>query len=186
MVRTVFRILSGAIPGLLLLSGLGCAFLSPSPDSGESLSRSFSQNLAAGRVVRARADLSSLLKRNPHDFAAWNNLAYLDFRQSNYTRAEGDLDQALALNPGNPFLRLNKARLLLAETRYSEARSLLLSLEPLHPWPKGFRLLLAIADLHTGHQESARLLLMEILNARPSDTMAHAYLSRIPQVGNNG
>ncbi len=188
MTRTIRRLVFGALPGLLLLSGLGCASLTPSQNPGKTPSRSFSQDLAAGRIDLARLDLSRTLKLDPHDFAAWNNLAYLDFRRHDYPKAEGDLDKGLALNPGNPFLRLNKARLLLAESRYPEARTMLLSLEPIHPWPPGFRLLLAIADLHTGHQEASRTLLNEILNSRPMDKMAQNYLFQIEKGSkeNNG
>ena len=42
---------------------------------------------------------------------------------------------------------------------------------------------IAIADLRTGHQEEARLLLNAILSDRPRDPLARVYLSRL---GNGG
>ncbi|MHB1606788.1 MAG: tetratricopeptide repeat protein [Leptospirales bacterium] len=188
MVRTTkkFRLHREVLASLLLLSGAGCAALPSSGTPGETLSKAFSRDLGLGHLDRARGDLFRELRRDPRNFVAWNNLACLDFRQNDYSRAQGDIDQALALNPGNPFLLLNKSRLLLARKRYSEARTLLGSLEPVHPWPRGFRLLLAIADVHTGHPESARILLNEILNTHPSDPLAIATLSRLEKARNNG
>lgn len=182
MTRIIRRLLFGVIPGLLLLSVFACTSFPSSSDRVENLSNSFTQDLEAGRIEQARLDLTRILKVNPHDFAAWNNLAYLDFQRHDYPKAEKDLDKGLAINPGNSFLRLNKARLLLAEGRYPEARTKLLSLESIHPWLPGFRLLLAIADLHTGHQESSRTLLNEVLNSRPMDKMAQKYLFQIVKV----
>ena len=184
--QKIKHIWRGLLTVVLLLAGAGCAALSSSGTPGETLSKDFSRDLGAGQLALARGDLFRTLKLDPHNFVAWNNLACLDFRQHDYPRAQGEIDQALALNPGNPFLLLNKARLLLARKQYSEARFLLRSLEPRTPWPRGFRLLLAIADLHTKHTESARLLLNEIINAHPSDPMAHAYLSRLEKGRNNG
>ncbi|MHB8421161.1 MAG: tetratricopeptide repeat protein [Leptospirales bacterium] len=188
MVRTTkkFPLQGKILAGLLLLSGAGCAAL-PSPGSpDETRTGDFSRDLGLGHLDRARGDLFRALRQHPRNVVAWNNLACLDFRQNDYSRAQGDLDQALALDPGNPFLLLNKARLLLARKQYSEARTLLGSLESVHPWQRGFRLLLAIADVHTGHPESARILLNEIINDHPSDPLATATLSRLEKVLHNG
>lgn len=168
-----------AIVGIFALCGFtGCAS-SGNGGAGENASAEFfSRDLQAGHYEAARQDLSGELRRNPHSAAAWNNLALLDFKTGHERKADGDLSQGLALDPHNTFLLLNRARLCLARLQYKKARKILVSLEGVRPWPRGFRLLLAIADLKTGHRESSRILLEEILSERPHDPMARAYLSR--------
>jgi Flp pilus assembly protein TadD len=129
--------------------------------------------------MEARQDLSRELRLHPRNISVWNNLAYLDFKNGKYRKADGDLSQGLALNPGNTFLLENRARLSLARQEDEKARAILLSLEAVRPWPKGFRLLLAIADLRTGRSDEARLLLNAILSDRPRDPLARFYLSRL-------
>uniref|UniRef100_A0A7C3R3U1 Uncharacterized protein n=1 Tax=Leptospirillum ferriphilum TaxID=178606 RepID=A0A7C3R3U1_9BACT len=168
-----------AIVGFVALYGLtGCASSGDGGVGENTASELFSRDLQAGHYEAARQDLAGELRRNPHSASAWNNLALLDFKAGHEQKADGDLSQGLALDPHNTFLLLNRARLSLARHQYKKARKILLSLEGVRPWPRGFRLLLAIADLKTGHRESSRLLLEEILSERPHDPMARAYLSR--------
>ena len=147
--------------------------------SRQELYGAFSKDEKAGDLRKARLDLSDILKSHPRDPIAWNDLAYLDFLSHHYKKAQGALAQGLALNPNDHFLLLNKARLFLAEGKNEKARRVLLSMMASRPWPKGFRMILAIADLRTGHRDSARVLFSEILAERPSDKLASIYLSRL-------
>ena len=167
------------VTGVSLFWITGCASSGERSRQGVSPAESFSRDLKAGRYMEARQDLSRELRLHPRNISVWNNLAYLDFKNGKYRKADGDLAQGLALNPGNAFLLENRARLFLACHKDESARRILLSLEAVRPWPKGFRLLLAIADLRTGHKEEARLLLNAILSERPRDPLARVYLSRL-------
>ncbi|OOH83780.1 tetratricopeptide repeat protein [Leptospirillum ferriphilum] len=169
--------------GVYLFWMTGCASSGGSGSTEASLTESFEQDLRTGHYLKARQDLSRELRLHPRNISVWNNLAYLDFKNGQYRQADGDLAQGLALNPKNAFLLENRARLFLARHKDKAARKILLSLETVRPWPRGFRLLLAIADLRTGHQEEARLLLNAILSDRPRDPLARVYLSRL---GNGG
>lgn len=173
------NIVVAVIAGVCSLFALsGCATSGIGGGGEDSSANSFARDLQAGHFEAARQDLSEELRRNPRSASAWNNLALLDFKAGHERKADGELSQGLALEPHNTFLLLNRARLDLARRQYKKARKILLSLEGVRPWPRGFRLLLAIADLKTGHRESSRLLLEEILSERPHDPMARAYLSR--------
>ena len=167
------------VTGVSLFWITGCASSGERSRQGVSPAESFSRDLKAGRYMEARQDLSRELRLHPRNISVWNNLAYLDFKNGKYRKADGDLSQGLALNPGNTFLLENRARLSLARQEDEKARAILLSLEAVRPWPKGFRLLLAIADLRTGRSDEARLLLNAILSDRPRDPLARFYLSRL-------
>lgn len=178
-IHSINNIFLAVIGGVFAVLGFaGCAS-SVTEGTGESFSvESFKHNLQSGHYEAARQDLYGELRKNPRSAIVWNNLALLDFKAGHERKADGDLSQGLALDPHNTFLLLNRIRLFLAMHQYKKARLSLLSLENIRPWPRGFRLLLAIADLKTGHRESSRLLLEEILSDRPHDPMARAYLSR--------
>jgi Flp pilus assembly protein TadD len=162
---------------LTVLTMVGCSTVH-SP-SRQELYGAFSKDEKQGNLQKARMDLGRILKVQPRDSIAWNDLAYLDFLSRHYKKAQGDLSQGLAIDPASRFLLLNKARLLLAEGENEKSRTVLLSMISSHPWPKGFRMVLAIADMRTGHLDSARVLLSEILSDRPSDNLASIYLSRL-------
>jgi len=162
---------------------LGCATAPYS--SRQELYGAFSKDEKAGNLQKARIDLCAILKISPQDSIAWNDLAYLDFLSHHYRKAQGDLSQGLAVNPSDHFLLLNSARLFLAEGENERARVTLLSMISAHPWPKGFRMILAIADLRTGHRDSAKLLFSEILSERPYDRLAAIYLSRLSTSGSS-
>ncbi len=173
------KILHVLVTGLCLVWLTGCASSGKTRSSEASLTESFEHDLRTGHYLKAREDLSRELHLHPRNVTVWNNLAYLDFKAGKYRQADGDLAQGLALNPKNAFLLENRARLFLARHKDKNARRILLSLETVRPWPKGFRLLLAIADLRTGHKDEARLLLNAILSDRPHDTLARVYLSHL-------
>ncbi len=175
LVRT--RAMQTVVTGVPLFLLAGCASSGETTLQGMSPAESFARELKAGRYPEARQDLSRELRLHPRNVSVWNNLAYLDFKTGHYRQADGDLAQGLALHPGNTFLLENRARLCLARQENEKARTILLSLEAVRPWPKGFRLLFAIADLRTGRQEEARLLLYAILSDRPRDPLARVYLS---------
>jgi len=175
MGTTVFLLL------LTVLTMVGCG-TTPS-SSRQELYGAFSKDERSGNIEKARLDLYGILNLQPRDSIAWNDLAYLDFLSHHYQKAEGELSQGLLMNPTDRFLLLNKARLFLAEGENEQARRILLSMISSHPWPKGFRMILAIADLRTGHRDSARVLFSEILSDRPSDSLASIYLSRILTFG---
>ncbi len=166
-----------AVVAIFPLLTLGCASITENSNSPESLNRLYLKDIHAGDLKKARQDLSREIRLHPRNVSVWNNLAYLDFKTGHYRQADGDLAQGLALHPGNTFLLENRARLCLARQENEKARTILLSLEAVRPWPKGFRLLFAIADLRTGRQEEARLLLYAILSDRPRDPLARVYLS---------
>ncbi len=170
-------LLKFGFPVLTLLALVACS--SDPFVSRQDLFGQFSKDEKKGHFLQAKSDLSKILKSHPSDAIAWNDLAYLDFLGHHYRKAEGDLAQGLAVNPHNSFLLLNQSRILLAQGKNREARTLLLSMLPSHPWPKGFRMMLAIADSRTGHKEAARLLFEEILSRHPDDTLASLYLTRL-------
>lgn len=168
------------LPAFLLLATIsimmGCSTEAP---SSRELYGAFLKDEKLGDIQKAKADLSGILKVHPADPVAWNDLAYLDFLSHHYKKAQWALSQGLALNPSDHFLLLNKARLFLAEGENQKARMILLPMISSHPWPKGFRMILAIADSRTGHPDSARVLFSEILSERPSDSLASIYLFRL-------
>lgn len=71
---------------------------------------------------------------------------------------------------------MNKARLLLAMGKNQAARTLLREMIRMRPWPKGYRILLAIAENRTGHNEAARILFEELIANHPNDPLAKKYL----------
>lgn len=162
----------------LLLAAMGCT-TAPTGDSQEDPNLAFFQDLATGNLLKARNDLTQSIRKNPRDPIPWNNLAYLDFRENHLRHAEGEIAQGLALDPRSLLLRMNKIRLELALGSYRDARKALLELSRDHPWPKRYRLLMAIADMHTGHPDSARILLLEILSQRPGDRLAELNLEKL-------
>ncbi len=184
-VKKAIAYLKQGLPAFLLFATIvpmiGCSTAASS--SMEELYGAFSKDEKSGNIHQARVDLYDILKSHPRDPIVWNDLAYLDFLSHHYRKAQGDLSQGLALNPSNRFLLLNKARLFLAEGKNENAREILLPMISFHPWPKGFRMILAIADLRTGHRGSARILFSEILSERPSDRLASIYLSRLSLLG---
>ncbi|MHB8542611.1 MAG: tetratricopeptide repeat protein [Leptospirales bacterium] len=136
-----------------------------------------SQDIRENRLDEARRILDTLRKTDSNDPALWNNLATLEFREAHYRQSLADLNRGISLDPGNNTLKINKARLLLAEHQDKLARAILQGLEKTRPWPPGFRILLAIAEWRTGHREAARILFQETLSNHPDDPMARAYLT---------
>ena len=161
---------------LLGLCGLSACATSRTDDPPALLAKA-SQDIRENRLAEARTILGTLQKTDPTDPALWNNLATLEFRESHYHRSLADLDRGISLDPGNQTLKINKARLLLAEHQNKIALKILQGFEQTRPWPPGFRILLAIAEWRTGHREAARILFQETLANHPDDPMARAYLS---------
>lgn len=161
----------------LSLSGMLFACSTGYPPSSLDLLRQSSLDIRQHHLVRAETILERLKQSMPEDPAVWNNLATVAFLQKDYARSLSMMDQALALKPASPRLRMNKARLLLAMGKNQAARTILRKMIRLRPWPKGYRILLAIAEKRTGHQEAARILFEELIANHPDDPLAQKYLS---------
>lgn len=162
------------------LAIMGCASTPRTTGSPESLNRLYLKDMNAGNLPKARRDLDRLVRINPHDAIAWNNLAYIDFRETHIQLAESDLSQGIKVSPGSISLQMNAIRLELAVAQYQKARKTLLKIAcNQKPWPRGFHLLLAIADIHTGHPEEAEILLRETLSKRPGDRLALLNLEKL-------
>jgi predicted Zn-dependent protease len=143
----------------------------------------YSRDIKSNHLNSARADLLEGSRRYPSETAFWNDLAYLDFLQSNYSSAEKMLDRGLQIDPGNQQLLLNKARLSLAEGDVVEAKKILFRMLPRHPWIHGYRLLLAIVEVKDGNSEAGRILFEDLNDHHPGDLLIKSYLEQLGKTG---
>ncbi|MHB1926131.1 MAG: tetratricopeptide repeat protein [Leptospirillum sp.] len=164
----------------LFLSGMLTACSTENPPPSLDLLRQSSLDIQQHRLVHAEKILDRLKKTMPEDPTVWNNLATVAFLHKDYARSLRMMDRALALKPSSTGLRMNKARLLLAMGKNQAARTLLRKMIRLRPWPKGYRILLAIAEKRTGHIEAAAILFEELIANHPDDPLAKKYLSGLP------
>lgn len=115
-----------------------------------------------GRLEKAELDLKAALRDNPTEPTILNNMAYIEFKEGDYRKAVGYLEQARVLKTDDndePYI-LNEARILIAHHDYRRALSLLALIEPRHNWPSGYRKLMAEALLHNGQSSHALAVLL--------------------------
>lgn len=116
-----------------------------------------------GQLEKAENDLKLALRDNPTEPTILNNMAYIQFREGNYKKAIGYLEQARSLKSNDndePYI-LNEARILITSHHYHQALSLLSLIEPRHIWPKGYRRMLAKVLIHNGQNARAMAILLE-------------------------
>ena len=115
-----------------------------------------------GQLEHAEKDLQLVLRDNPTEPTILNNMAYIEFREGDYRKAVGYLEQARVLKTDDndePYI-LNEARILIANHQYQKALSLLALIEPRHTWPPGYRKIMAEALLHNGQSTHALAVLL--------------------------
>ncbi len=119
--------------------------------------------IRSGQLEVAEADLKRALRDNPTEPTILNNMAYIEFKEGDYQKAVGYLEQARVLrNDDNdePYI-LNEARILIANHQYHHALALLSLIEPRRTWPHGYRKMLAKALIHNGQNARAMAVLLE-------------------------
>jgi len=168
---------------LLLLSVQGCATVQTKGPSKRALMEEYSRDIRLNHLDLARAVLLDGSRRYPSETVFWNDLAYLDFRQGNYSSAEKMLNDGLRIDPDNQGLLLNKARLFLAEGNVVDAKKILFRMLPRHPWIHGYRLLLAIVEVKGGNSEAGRILFEDLNDHHPEDLLVRSYLKKLGGAG---
>ena len=116
-----------------------------------------------GQLEKADQDLKQALRDNPTEPTILNNMAYIEFKEGDYKKAVGYLEQARVLKTDDndePYI-LNEARILIANHQYHRALALLSLIEPRRTWPKGYRKMLAKALIHNGQSARAMAVLLE-------------------------
>lgn len=168
---------------LIFLSAQGCVEVQKEGHSKRALMEEYSRAIESNHLDSARSALLEGTRRYPSETVFWNDLAYLDFRQSNYSSAEKMLNRGLRIDPDNQELLLNKARLYLAEGDVVDAKKILFRMLPHHPWIHGYRLLLAIVEVKDGDNEAGRILFEDLRDHHPGDLLIKSYLERLQKTG---
>ena len=116
-----------------------------------------------GQLELAEKDLKQALRDNPKEPTILNNMAYIEFKEGDYKKAVGYLEQArvLKVNDNDEPYILNEARILIANHQYSRALILLSLIEPRRTWPHGYRTMLAKALIKNGQSTRAMAILLE-------------------------
>ena len=116
-----------------------------------------------GHLDLAKKDLKQALRDSPTEPTILNNMAYIEFKEGDYRKAIGYLEQARTLKADDndePYI-LNEARILIAHHQYQHALRLLSLIEPRRTWPHGYRKMLAKALIHNGQNSHALAVLLE-------------------------
>ncbi len=116
-----------------------------------------------GHLDLAKKDLKQALRDSPTEPTILNNMAYIEFKEGDYRKAIGYLEQARTLKADDndePYI-LNEARILIAHHQYHHALHLLSLIEPRRTWPHGYRKMLAKALIHNGQNSHALAVLLE-------------------------
>ncbi len=145
----------------LILSG--CATTTEPPVRAWLSEQKAYAEIKQGHLAQAEVDLKSALRDNPTDPTILNNMAFIQFKNGDFKKAIGYLEQARALKSNDndePFI-LNEARILISAHHYRKALTLLSLIEPRTKWPHGYRKMLAKALIHNGKNAKALAILLE-------------------------
>ena len=153
------------VPGSLLLAFFltGCAATTEPPVRAWLSEQKAYAEIKQGHLDQAEADLKKALRDNPNDPTILKNLAFIQFKEGEFRKAIGYLEQARALRSNDkdePYI-LNEARILISSHHYRKALTLLSLIEPRTKWPHGYRKMLAKALIHNGKNAKALAILLE-------------------------
>jgi tetratricopeptide (TPR) repeat protein len=157
------RMKQGVLFGAVAVLVSGCAAMTE-PDVRAYLhEKKAYTEIRNGQLEMAEQDLKKALRDNPTEPSILNNMAYIEFKEGDYKKAVGFLEQARVLkNDDNdePYI-MNEARILIAHQEYRRALALLSLIEPRRSWPRGYKKILAKALIHNGQQSRALAVLLE-------------------------
>ena len=114
----------------LVLSG--CAATTEPPVRAWLSEQKAYAEIKQGHLEKAEADLKKALRDNPTDPTILNNMAFIQFKEGEFQKAIGYLEQARALRSNDndePYI-LNEARIYISAHHYRKALTLLSIIEP--------------------------------------------------------
>lgn len=119
-------------------------------------------DIQKGQLTQAKNELRSALRDNPTEPTILNNMAYIEYREGDYKKAVGLLEQARVLrnDDNDESYIMNEARILIAHNDYRRALALLSLIKGRHVWPKGYQQIMAKALLHNGRSAEALAILL--------------------------
>lgn len=136
--------------------------------------------IAANDLPQAEARYLEVLKRQPENALALNNVAWLQMRQNKPT-ARGYAERAVKVAPGRPALMDTLAMVLAAEKQYPKALELQKQVVGQAPEVPGFRINLAKIYLESGDKKAARAEL-EQLGKLNKDLASHPEVQRLTKL----
>jgi tetratricopeptide (TPR) repeat protein len=134
---------------------------------------------ALDRRNEAIKSFNEVLAKHPQPFGAQLALASLHLSQRETDKASTFIQQALTLQPKNPYARALKVRILLAERKSSQARAELAELQKEYPNAVPVLNLLAAEQLATGQAAAARAHYARAAAINPGDIEALTGLVQI-------
>lgn len=156
--------IGGAMGSLLLALVLsGCAATTEPAVRAYLHEQQAYAEIRKGQLELAEKDLKLALRDNPKEATILNNMAYIEFKEDDFRKTVGYLEQARVLrSDGNdePYI-LNEARILLVQHQYQRALTLLALIEPRRACPHGYRKMLAKALIKNGQNARAMAVLLE-------------------------
>lgn len=123
----------------------------------------------SGDLPGAQADYQEVLKRNPAHFLALEGLAEMALESGQAAAALPFADRILAARPQDPRGRVLKARVLLAQQNFGEARPLLTRLMQEYPQTIEVRLAMMNLDIAQNRLPAAEQTLQPMLHAKLND-----------------
>lgn len=161
---------SGAASGILLLAlllpGHVCSAQRPATDSSAAFQHAQSL-MQQGRLEEAKADLISVLKKNPSSVEAYNLLGIIAASQQDYTGAVAVLQKALQIAPHSARTRNNLGNIYVAEKKFELAED-------------EFR---AVLRLEPGNQDANyNLGVLLMMKGKPAEAIPHFERVRPPNI----
>ena len=114
-------------------------------------------------LQKAEKELEKAIRDDPKNPTILNNLAFIEFKEKEFDKAIGFLEQARAVKTNDdddPYV-MNEARILVLQHKYGKALRLLKMVEPRPRWPKGYKKLYAKILVKEGHVRKALKILLQ-------------------------
>ena len=161
---------SGAASGILLLAlllpGHVCSAQRPATDSSAAFQHAQSL-MQQGRLEEAKADLISVLKKNPSSVEAYNLLGIIAASQQDYTGAVAVLQKALQIAPHSARTHNNLGNIYVAEKKFELAEN------EFH----------AVLRLEPGNQDANyNLGVLLMMKGKPAEAIPHFERVRPPNI----
>ena len=138
----------------------------------------------AGNYDKAIALYRLLLKRDPQDWAAWNNLGNALDARGDYAEAAGALEQAAKLAPDSQPIRYNLGNALIEAGRHEDGETVLRELADEDPTDPRPMFALFTYYRRAGMDEKAFAAFEEAVRRNPADAEAQADFGQEAARGN--
>lgn len=145
------------------------------------------QRTREGEIDEAILDLESLLKKEPHNAQAHNDLGVLYYRSGNIAKSVDHYEFAVANSPRNPLFLKNLADIYYTEAgRTDDAVQIYVSLLKEHPEDSETLSALAIISMNNDRPEEAQVFLRKILEMEPHNHDARSLLESLKSKDERG